>query len=64
MLIFGLLLFPLGWIDNAILAVAILLLTGMISGVVNIYIEGYLQRLTEGETGDAPWAPSLRRTAH
>lgn len=49
MLIFGLLLSPLGWIDHVVLGAVILIVIGMISGVVNIYIEGYLQRVTEGE---------------
>nr|MDH3154099.1 hypothetical protein [Bacillus licheniformis] len=49
MLIFGLLLSPLGWIDHVVLGAVNLIVIGMISGVVNIYIEGYLQRVTEGE---------------
>ncbi|MFN2745699.1 MFS transporter [Bacillus sp. z60-18] len=49
MVMFGLLLFPLGWIANIVIAAFLLILIGMISGVVNIYLEGYLQRLTEGE---------------
>ncbi|MDI5787915.1 hypothetical protein PO124_03900 [Bacillus licheniformis] len=40
-----------------------LIVIGMISGVVNIYIEGYLQRVTEGEIEADRWALSLRSTA-
>ncbi|MEC2360008.1 MFS transporter, partial [Bacillus atrophaeus] len=48
MIIFGLLLSPLGWISNVYLGLTLLVLTGAISGIVNIYLEGYLQRVTEG----------------
>ncbi|MGN9864299.1 MFS transporter [Bacillus swezeyi] len=48
MIIFGLLLSPLGWVTNIYIGLTLLVLTGAISGVVNIYLEGYLQRVTEG----------------
>ncbi|MEC1262547.1 MFS transporter [Bacillus swezeyi] len=48
MIIFGLLLAPLGWIKNVFIGLTLFVITGAISGIVNIYLEGFLQRVTEG----------------